>query len=179
VKNNTQTSVYRVCFVCTGNICRSPMADAVLRSRVRDAGLHGRVAVDSAGTGDWHVGDGADPRTARVLSMHGYSSQHIARQFQPADFAARELVIALDHGHLRTLERWKGQWEASGRDLGAHRPELRLLREFDPEAPADRLDVPDPYYGSLAGFEECLAMVESAMPGLLLHIGTALETRTL
>jgi low molecular weight protein-tyrosine phosphatase len=179
VKNNTQTSVYRVCFVCTGNICRSPMADSVLRSRVRDAGLEALVAVDSAGTGDWHVGDPADPRTVRVLAAHGYASRHTARQFRPGEFAARDLVIALDHGHLRTLRRWKGQWEASGEGVGAAGAELRLLREFDPEAPGDRWDVPDPYYGSLAGFEECLAMVESAMPGLLLHIATELETRTL
>jgi protein-tyrosine phosphatase len=165
--------MYRVCFICTGNICRSPIGASVLRSRLREAGLADRVAVDSAGTGDWHVGDEADPRTVRVLAAHGYASRHIARQFQPADFARRDLLLALDRGHLRTLKRWKAQWEADPK-AG---PELRLLREFDPSVTPDRWDVPDPYYGSLAGFEECLAMVESAMPGLLLHIGSELETR--
>ena len=96
---------YRVCFVCTGNICRSPMAEWVLRARIAEAGLSDVVEVDSAGTGDWHVGDDADPRTVRVLARHGYPSRHVARQFQPADLLRRDLVIALDHGHLRTLRR--------------------------------------------------------------------------
>jgi len=190
--------LYRVCFVCTGNICRSPMAEWVLRARVAEAGLSDVVEVDSAGTGDWHVGDGADPRTVRVLARHGYPSRHVARQFQPAELLRRDLVIALDHGHLRTLRRWasslSGTWgtragnpshrtaaaesvKTSSEQGRAHLAELRLLREFDPAAGPDRLDVPDPYYGSLAGFEECLAMVQDAIPGLLSHIGLALETR--
>ena len=204
--------LYRVCFVCTGNICRSPMAEWVLRAHLAEAGLSDVVEVDSAGTGDWHVGDGADPRTVRVLARHGYPSRHVARQFQPAELLRRDLVIAWDHGHLRTLRRWAGSlsedWGTTGggrtgsgnTDSGrsgstasgarscdpvkvgsaaelSQPAELRLLREFDPAAGPDRLDVPDPYYGSLAGFEECLAMVQDAMPGLLSHIGLALETR--
>ncbi len=183
---------YRVCFVCTGNICRSPMAEWVLRARIAEAGLSDAVAVDSAGTGDWHVGDGADPRTVRVLARHGYPSRHVARQFEPSELLRRDLVIALDHGPLRTLRRLAGsvsgarvaQAGAAGAATetgpapgGLRVAELRLLREFDPSAGPDRLDVPDPYYGSLAGFEECLAMVQDAMPGLLSHIGLALETR--
>lgn len=173
MKNNTQTPVYRVCFVCTGNICRSPMAEWVLRAKLSEAGLAESVAVDSAGTGDWHVGDDADPRTVRVLAEHGYPSRHTARQFKPSDFAERDLVVALDRGHLRTLRGWRARTD--GPDDG---PELRLLREFDPAAPPGRIDVPDPYYGALAGFEECLAMVESAMPGLVRHIETAVEARS-
>jgi protein-tyrosine phosphatase len=175
---------YRVCFVCTGNICRSPMAEWVLRARIAEAGLSDLVEVDSAGTGDWHVGEDADPRTVRVLARHGYPSRHVARQFEPADLLRRDLVIALDHGHLRTLRRWALSLSGApdpvnfGPAHSALRPaDLRLLREFDPAAGPDRLDVPDPYYGSLAGFEECLAMVQDAMPGLLSHIGLALETR--
>jgi protein-tyrosine phosphatase len=181
------SGVFRVCFVCTGNICRSPMAEWVLKARVAEAGLGGRVAVDSAGTGGWHEREGADPRTVRVLARHGYQSRHTARQLKPADLARRDLVVALDSGHLRTLRVWAADLEsrAAGNGNGAigeasgpgHLAQLRLLREFDPAADPDRLDVPDPYYGSLAGFEECLAMVEDAMPGLLSHIGKALETR--
>ena len=92
---------YRVCFVCTGNICRSPMAESVFRARVAEAGLDGLVEVDSAGTGGWHEGDGADPRTVSVLEANGYDSDHAARQFQAAWFARLDLVIALDEGHLR------------------------------------------------------------------------------
>jgi protein-tyrosine phosphatase len=179
---------YRVCFVCTGNICRSPMAEWVLRAEVDEAGLSGLVVVDSAGTGGWHEGDGADPRTVRVLARHGYPSRHVARQLEPADLGRRDLVVALDSTHLRTLRRWAGAADSSSTDGGSAgggssgggstgTAQLRLLREFDPAADPLRLDVPDPYYGSLAGFEECLAMVEDAMPGLLSHIGKLLETR--
>ena len=181
-------SPYRVCFVCTGNICRSPMGEWVLRARLAEAGLSGAVAVDSAGTGGWHVGEGADPRTLRVLARHGYPARHVARQFEPADLGRRDLVVAMDTGHLRTLRRWADRPAAPRPELSGaggpwhageppHTAELRLLREFDPAAGPDRMDVPDPYYGSPAGFEECLAMVEGAIPGLLSHIGEALETR--
>jgi protein-tyrosine phosphatase len=173
-------AVFRVCFVCTGNICRSPMAEAVFEARAREAGLGGVVAADSAGTAGWHAGEAADPRTARVLARHGYRAQHTAREFDPEELCTRDLVIALDSGHLRTLRRWAEVADArpdAGPGTQTRTAELRLLREFDPAAGPDRLDVPDPYYGSLAGFEECLAMVEDAMPGLLSHIGKALETR--
>src|ERR1700760_1652600 len=96
---------YRVCFVCTGNICRSPMAEYVFRARVAEAGLADRVEIDSAGTGGWHEGEAADPRTVTVLRDSGYDCDHIARRFQPSWFARRDLVIALDAGHLRALRR--------------------------------------------------------------------------
>jgi protein-tyrosine phosphatase len=142
------------------------MGEWVLKARLAEAGLSDLVGVDSAGTGDWHVGEGADPRTVAVLAEHGYPSRHVARKFRRGDFADRDLVLALDSGHLRALRR-----EAPADSVA----ELRLLREFDPAATPGDLDVPDPYYGSVAGFEQCLAMVESAMPGLLRHLGTALD----
>ena len=91
---------YRVCFVCTGNICRSPMAESVFRAYVAEAGLDGLVEVDSAGTGGWHKGGSADPRTVAVLEEHGYDSDHVARRFEPSWFPRLDLVIALDTGHL-------------------------------------------------------------------------------
>src|SRR6476646_2813153 len=96
---------YRVCFVCTGNICRSPLAESVFRARVEEAGLDGLVEVGSAGTGGWHEGDGADPRTVSVLEEHGYVSEHTARQFQASWFSRLDLVIALDSGHRKALRR--------------------------------------------------------------------------
>jgi protein-tyrosine phosphatase len=149
---------YRVCFVCTGNICRSPMAESVFRARVAEAGLDGLIEVDSAGTGGWHEGDPADPRTAAVLEEHGYDSAHTARQFRASWFARLDLVVALDEGHLRALRRLA----PTERDAA----KVRLLRSYDPAA-HDALDVPDPYYGGTEGFEECLAMVEAASGGLL------------
>lgn len=157
---------YRVCFVCTGNICRSPMAESVFRARVAEDGLDGRVEVDSAGTGGWHEGDGADPRTVSVLEEHGYDGAHTARQFQPSWFSRLDLVIALDHGHLRDLRRLAPTPEDAAK--------VRLLRSYDPSAGGD-LDVPDPYYGGMHGFEECLEMVEAASEGLLAAVREDVE----
>ncbi|POX51187.1 protein tyrosine phosphatase [Streptomyces sp. Ru71] len=157
---------YRVCFVCTGNICRSPMAESVFRARVGEAGLDGLVEVDSAGTGGWHEGDGADPRTVSVLREAGYGSDHTARQFQPSWFARLDLVIALDAGHLKVLRRLAPTEQDAAK--------VRLLRSFDPAA-GDDLDVPDPYYGGMDGFEECLEMVEAASEGLLAAVREQVE----
>ncbi|MFD4786672.1 low molecular weight protein-tyrosine-phosphatase [Streptomyces sp. NPDC058459] len=159
---------YRVCFVCTGNICRSPMAESVFRARVTEAGLDGLVEVDSAGTGDWHEGDDADPRTVSVLDEHGYGTGHTARRFQASWFGRLDLVIALDTGHLKALRR------LARTDEDARK--VRLLRSYDPAAGAD-LDVPDPYYGGRDGFEECLEMVEAASTGLLDSVREHLEER--
>ncbi|MET8078220.1 low molecular weight protein-tyrosine-phosphatase [Streptomyces sp. NPDC005303] len=159
---------YRVCFVCTGNICRSPMAESVFRARVAEAGLDELIEVDSAGTDGWHEGDGADPRTVSVLEEHGYDGTHTARQFQPSWFSRLDLVIALDTGHLKALRRLAPTPEDAGK--------VRLLRSYDPAA-GDDLDVPDPYYGDLGGFEECLEMVEAASEGLLAEVRERTEGR--
>ncbi len=168
---------YRVTFVCTGNICRSPMAEHVFRKYAEDAGLPvegarsarqrvpatdgvpsgARLSVDSSGTDGWHVGDPADHRTVQTLRRNGYTSAHEARQFQREWFDHYDLIIALDEGHHRALLAL-----ASDED---HRNKVRLLRSYDPQA-VD-LNVPDPYYGGRAGFEECLELIEAAMPGLL------------
>ncbi|MEU1178780.1 low molecular weight protein-tyrosine-phosphatase [Streptomyces sp. NPDC005820] len=159
---------YRVCFVCTGNICRSPMAESVFRARVAEAGLDGLVEVDSAGTGDWHEGEGADPRTLSVLEQNGYALDHTARVFRPSWFARLDLVLALDAGHLKALRRLAPTAQDAGK--------VRLLRSYDPAA-RDDLDVPDPYYGGRDGFEECLGMVEAAAVGLLTAVREELEGR--
>ena len=159
---------YRVCFVCTGNICRSPMAESVFRAHVARAGLDGLVEVGSAGTDGWHEGDGADERTVAVLEAGGYESDHTARQFQASWFSRLDLVIALDTGHLKALRRLAGSADEAEK--------VRLLRSYDPAADDD-LDVPDPYYGHMEGFEECLEMVEAASPGLLAAVRERLEER--
>ncbi|MDQ0775899.1 protein-tyrosine phosphatase [Streptomyces aurantiacus] len=167
---------YRVCFVCTGNICRSPMAESVFRARVAEAGLDGLVEVDSAGTDGWHEGDGADPRTVSVLRTNGYETGHAARRFRTDWFSRLDLVIALDAGHLRALRRLAPTPADAGK--------VRLLRSYDTTAGTGTgldtgadLDVPDPYYGGMDGFEQCLEMVEAASLGLLASVREQVEGR--
>jgi protein-tyrosine phosphatase len=159
---------YRVCFVCSGNICRSPTAEVVLRRLLAEAGLAGEVSVDSAGLGGWHVGEAADDRTVAALRARGYDAgQHCARQFETADFAERDLVVALDSGHERDL--------LALAPTEADRDKVRLLRSYDPEAAGGSgdLDVPDPYYGGESDFEQVLDLVESACRGLLAEVRVA------
>jgi protein-tyrosine phosphatase len=144
------------------------MAESVFRARVEEAGLDDQVQVDSAGTGGWHEGDPADPRTVAALEEQGYGSDHTARQFQPSWFSRLDLVIALDTGHLKALRRLAPTPQDAAK--------IRLLRSYDPAA-GDDLDVPDPYYGGMDGFEACLEMVEGASTGLLAAVREHLEGR--
>jgi len=141
-----------VVFVCSGNICRSPIAEKVFAAELERAGLAEGVRVSSAGTGGWHVGDPADDRAAAVLRAAGYPSDHRARQVD-AEALGADLIVALDDTHRRALC-----------DVGASR--VRLLRSFDPTAP-EGAEVPDPYYGGDDGFDEVLAMIQAAVPGML------------
>ena len=145
-----------VVFVCTGNICRSPMAEVMARHAFAEAGLGGRVTVSSVGTGGWHVGDGMDPRAAAELEAAGYDSAHTAAQLSPADHSA-DLVVALDSGHRDHLL-------AAGADPGR----VRLLRGFDPGA--DGTDVADPYYGDNGGFTRTRLEIAGAIPGLVTEV---------
>lgn len=149
---------YHVCFVCTGNICRSPLAESVFRAKLADAGLGEQVVVSSAGTGGWHTGSLADHRTIAVLEEAGYQSAHSARQFQADWFAEMDLVIALDRGHEEELRRLA--------PTPADAAKVRLLRSYDPRSAGD-LEVADPYYGTREDFDTVLAQVEAAVPGLL------------
>ena len=152
---------YRVCVICSGNICRSPMGEVILRSMVQSAGLDDRVIVDSAGTGGWHEGDAADPRTVRALKDHGYGgTHHRAREFRPEWFSERDLIVVADEGHLRDLRRWAPDADASAK--------VRLLREFDQSAVhSGTLEVDDPYFGDAEGFDQCLTVVERACRGIV------------
>ncbi|TQF73515.1 low molecular weight phosphotyrosine protein phosphatase [Rhodococcus spelaei] len=145
--------VLHITFVCTGNICRSPMAEKILLGSLREAGLDAQVRVSSAGTGDWHVGHEADERTNEVLRAHGYPTGHRAAQLDD-DHLGADLVVALDTGHDRALAH-----------LGVPTERRRLLRSFDPDADGD--SVPDPYYGDTDDFELVREQIEAAVSGLL------------
>lgn len=153
---------YRVAFICSGNICRSPSADVVLARLVEDAGLSDRVEVVSGGMGDWHVGDPMDSRSASALSDRGYDpSRHRAQQVQTGWFGRHDVLLAMDESHRSDLVR-----------LG-EADRVRLFGDFDPETPG--VEVPDPYYGGRDGFEEVLDMIERTCRALVPHIERALS----
>ena len=164
----------RVCFVCSGNICRSPTAEVTLRSQASAAGLEDLVVVDSAGIGDWHVGQDMDRRSRATLDAAGYGTgRHSAQQFTAADFAERDVVVALDSGHAAALRDLADRAE----DAAAARGSIVLLRDFDPElAAGEGPDVGDPYYGGASGFTDVLAQVERSTSGLLAAIERAVRT---
>ncbi len=148
-----------VLFVCLGNICRSPLAEAVFAHLVRERGLEDRFEIDSAGTGAWHVGERADRRSMAVAARHGVSMEGRARRVEPSDFGRFDLIVAMDRENLRDLERMA--------DGHPRRPKTRLLREWDSE---DGDEVPDPYYGGPEGFERVYAMVRRSCEALLDHL---------
>jgi protein-tyrosine phosphatase len=145
---------FRIAVVCLGNICRSPMAAAVLRHKIAEAGLSDEVVVNSAGTGDWHVGSGADRRARAALRSRGYSDEHRAQQFLSAHFADHDLVLGMDAANVRDLRRI-----APDPQIGA------AVRLFDIGA-----EVPDPYYGGPEDFEAVLDQIERAADALLAEL---------
>jgi protein-tyrosine phosphatase len=147
---------YRVLFVCTGNTCRSVIAAQVLRRELADAGLAGEVA--SAGLSVRAEGATADPRAQDLLRRHGYQSEHETRQFDPAMLAGYDLVVGLDSMHVLVLRQ-----AAAGAAPAAR---IRLLGSFDPAAQAG-WDVADPVTGGPEDYERVLALVRSAMPGVV------------
>jgi len=190
--------------VCTGNICRSPMAEVVLRDRLDAAGLGERVVVDSTGVSDEERGNPIDRRARSALAARGYDvPRHAARRVRPADLAGRDLVLAMTAAHARALRRIAPDAAAAARVV--------LFRTFDPAAPPVRraggpraeedparhasvpglpapadavdprdehlLDVEDPWYGGPADFEQCLDEIEAAADGVVAAVRAALEER--
>lgn len=162
----TSPDPFRVIFVCTGNICRSPMAEVVFRDLAERQGLGSLIVARSAGTGDWHLGEQADHRTIDSLARRGYDgSHHRARQFTTASFADNDLVVALDRTHERILREWARTEDDEGK--------VTLLMSFDPDAPTH--DVPDPYYAGAEMFDSVLGMIETATRGLFRQLEPALR----
>ncbi|MGP9695543.1 low molecular weight protein-tyrosine-phosphatase [Brachybacterium sp. AOP25-B2-12] len=148
---------YRVLAVCTGNICRSPMAELLLRRAFEDAGLADQVEVESAGTTSWEQGEPIDPRAGAVLAEHGIdSAEHRASQMTPDQLRRSDLILALDRDHLGPLCRMAGSAE----------DRVHLYREFDPEAHGD-LGIRDPWYGDDADFSTTWDLLAAGAPGIV------------
>lgn len=160
-------SPFRVSFVCSGNICRSPMAEIVFRKVVEDAGVASRFQIESAGTGDWHVGEPADERTIAALAARGYDgSRHRARQFDPDRFPDLDLVVALDRSHERSLRSWAPTMDDAAK--------VTLLLRYDAAWP-QHADVPDPYYADRREFDRVLTTIERASQALFHQIEPAVR----
>jgi low molecular weight protein-tyrosine phosphatase len=146
----------RILFVCLGNICRSPTAEAVMRGLVADAGLEDEIEVQSAGTGDWHIGDPPDPRSIAAAAERGVELTGSARQVDRADFEGFDLLIAMDRSNRDNLIAMALDDESEAK--------VKLLREY---GDGEELDVPDPYYGGEKGFAEVVEIVDRSCRALL------------
>jgi protein-tyrosine phosphatase len=150
-----------VCFVCLGNICRSPTAEGIFRKLVRDAGLDDRITIESRGTGDWHTGEPADARARAAAKRRGVTLDGVACRFERPDFGRFDYILSMDPRVLDTLLR------LARTDDERHR--VHNFRAFDPGAPPDA-PVPDPYYGGADGFDEVFDICEAGCRGLLAEV---------
>ncbi len=151
----------RVLFVCLGNICRSPLAEAVFRQLVKERGLEAYIEVDSAGTGAWHVGEPPDRRMRVTAERHGVSMEGmVARQISPSDLETADYILVMDKDNLHDVlyHDREGKWGYK----------VRLFREFDPHPGS--YQVPDPYYGGPEGFEEVYRIVRRTAEAFLEHL---------
>ncbi len=148
----------RICFVCTGNIVRSPLAEHLFQHLIQQASLDQKYQVGSAGTIEYHVGQPPDERMRRVAARHGLIYTGRARRFHPEDFDKYDLILALDRENLRDLQAMAPDEQAKAK--------IHLLREFDPYG-GPRQSVPDPYYEGIEGFEEAYQIIERSVKGLI------------
>ncbi|MDR2130461.1 MAG: low molecular weight phosphotyrosine protein phosphatase [Odoribacteraceae bacterium] len=151
-----------ILFVCLGNICRSPAAEAILKRHVEERGLAGFIRVDSAGTGGWHIGELPDARMRHHAATRGYTVDSRVRRFDPAtDFAAFDLIIGMDEQNIRDLRDMASTDEERAK---IHRA-IGYCRRFTGDT-----EVPDPYFDGAEGFEHVLDLLEDATGGLLDHL---------
>ena len=155
----------RILFVCLGNICRSPMAEGLFRRELERRGIDHLVEVDSAGTGDWHVGEPPDPRARRAIARRGVDISHLrGRQVRPRDLDDFDLILAMDAENYSDLLALADPEQAE---------RIRLFMDFAPQAGVR--EVPDPYFGEEDGFETVLDLIQAAAEGLADHVEAELR----
>lgn len=149
--------VIRVLFVCTGNICRSPTADGVFTTKVKEAGLGGSIIIDSCGLTGYHAGEQPDLRAQQMAQTQGYDLSFIrAREIKPSDYHQFDYILGMDQGHLKTMQK---------QAPAEFQSKLHLFLDFNPALQGR--SVPDPYYGGESGFKEVFDMIEQTASLLL------------
>ncbi len=152
----TKDEHYKICFVCLGNICRSPTAEGVFQHLVDERGLQNYFEIDSAGTSAYHIGESANSKSQRTANKHGITLHSKARQFKPFDLDYFDLILAMDNENLSNVRNMAN---------GEHDQKIGRMRDFDPQ-PGDG-EVPDPYYGGAEGFENVFQIVKRSCEQLL------------
>ncbi len=153
-------SMYKVLFVCLGNICRSPLAEAIFKHKLKQRNLEKYIYADSCGTSNYHIGDPPDARTLVNAKRNGIEIAHVGRQIKPADLQHFEMLLAMDRSNLYNIQKMDGS--------GLYNAKIILMRAFDETSPHE--DVPDPYYGGEEGFQIVFEILERSTNNLLDHI---------
>ena len=144
----------KILFVCLGNICRSPMAEAIFNHKIKEKGLESYFLGDSAGTANYHVGDYPDPRTVETVSKNGIKIHHQGQQFKKKHTSAFHYLVAMDASNQQNMSR----------EIGDNQTEVYLMRDFDP---IEKGDVPDPYYGGIGGFDEVFDILDRSIENFI------------
>ncbi len=146
----------KVLFVCLGNICRSPLAEAIFKHKVKERGLEHQIEADSCGTSNYHIGDNPDPRTIANAKKNGVSINHCGRQLSVEDIESFDYILAMDSSNFSNIHRLLKDEK--------HKPKIQMMRDYDPQGKGD---VPDPYYGGEKGFQEVFDILDRTMDRFL------------